>query len=348
MNRVRISASKSYDVIIGSGFVFDEAPALIKECIGGGKAAVITDSNVNALYGAKMRESLEQAGIKYEMLVVPAGEKSKSGKTYLSVLEKLAEGEYTRSDVVVAFGGGVIGDLAGFVAATYLRGVKLVQIPTTLLSFVDSSVGGKTAINLSAGKNLAGAFYQPEAVLCDYDFAGTLPPREVACGMAEIIKYGMIFDESLLRLLESGMDKHAIEVIVRCVELKKLVVERDERDNGERQLLNFGHTLGHAVEKESGYRYSHGQAVAYGMQMITRAAERVRDCKSGTAERLDALCAKYDLDTDCRYSKEKLLVHTGVDKKRKGNGITAVIPAFAGKCFLKKMTVDEWKEYVLD
>lgn len=348
MNRVHIDASKSYDVIIGSGFVFGEAPVIIKECIGDGKVAVITDSNVNALYGAKMRETLEQAKIKYEMLVVPAGEKSKSGKTYLSVLERLAEGEYTRSDAIVAFGGGVIGDLAGFVAATYLRGVKLVQIPTTLLSFVDSSVGGKTAINLSAGKNLAGAFYQPEAVLCDYDFSKTLPPREVSCGMAEIIKYGMIFDKSLLELLESGMDKHAIEVITRCVELKKSVVERDERDNGERQLLNFGHTLGHAAEKESGYRYSHGQAVAFGMQLITRAAERAGDCESGTAERLDALCARYGLEVGCRYGKEKLLAHTGVDKKRKGNDITAVIPAFAGRCFLKKMTEEEWKEYVLD
>ncbi len=346
MESIRINASTGYEVLIGKG-VLNSIGDNIKKVLPSGKLCIITDKNVDAFYGKKLQKLLTVSGFCCQKYVVEGGENSKSVTEYLNVLEFLAQNEYTRTDALIAFGGGVVGDLTGFVAATYLRGVPFIQIPTTLLAAVDSSVGGKTAVNLKSGKNLAGAFYQPALVVCDTDIFNTLPSKEYACGMAEVIKYGMIFDGKLLDLLVDGMDKHEQEIISRCVKLKKTVVEQDEFDRGARQLLNFGHTIGHAIEKISNYKYSHGQAVAMGMCLITERAVKNGLCNSVVLDLLNALVVKYALPTVCDIRLEELIEKTLIDKKRKGNNITAVIPTQKGKCELKDMTTDEWKGLIL-
>ncbi len=347
MKTITINASTKYDVIIGSG-ILSSVSEKLKNAKIHGKVCVVTDKNVDKLYFATVENSLNNGGYETYKYVVNGGEESKSGKEFLNILEFLAKNEFTRSDCLLALGGGVVGDLTGFVSATYLRGIKFVQVPTTLLAFVDSSVGGKTAINLGAGKNLAGAFYQPTIVLCDLLTKDTLPLKEFSCGMAEIIKYGMVFDSELLRLLEKGMEDNAEEIVFRCVNWKREVVEKDEFDKGERQLLNFGHTIGHAIEKESDFSFSHGQAVAIGMRIVCECAVRNGICEKVVLEKLDGLLDKYNLSKTCNIETENLISRTMVDKKRKGSEITVVLPKELGKCELKKMPLDKWKEFVLD
>ncbi len=347
MRKVCVNASKSYNVLIGEGILKD-IPIHLKELDIDGKILILTDKNVNAVYGDTVQNLLKNAGYVCEKYVVRGGEKSKSAKDFVKILEFLAKKEFTRKDVVLALGGGVVGDLAGFVSATYLRGVRFVQVPTTLLSAVDSSVGGKTAINLKSGKNLAGAFYQPELVVCDIKTLKTLPKKEYSSGMAEVIKYGCIFSEELLNLLEDGMEKHEEEVIERCVSLKKEVVEKDEHDKGERQLLNFGHTLGHAIEKQSRFKVSHGQAVAMGMKKITEKCVQKGLCDKAVLDKINLLLQKYQLNSQLKIENEKLLKRTFVDKKRSGKEITVVIPEKVGKCILKKYTLTEWEQFILN
>lgn len=346
MKKITVSASKRYDVVIDNG-VLDNVGGYLKQYNISGKICVITDKNVDALYSDKVINSLSSQGYECVKLVVKGGEKSKSGKEYLSALEFLAQNRFTRADAVLALGGGVVGDLTGFIAGTFLRGIKFIQVPTTLLAFADSAVGGKTAINLESGKNLVGVFYQPEVVLCDVNAIKTLSNEDYACGMAEIIKYGMLFDSCLLTLLNEGMDTNAKEIIARCVDLKRIVVEKDERDNGERQLLNFGHTLGHAIEKATGFKVGHGQAVAVGMQIITAKAVEKGIVDGSVQQTLTNLLNKYNLPTSTEFSIEELYEITLIDKKRKGDEITIVLPTGLGKCELKKMTLNEWKEFIL-
>ncbi len=346
MKIVSINASKSYNVLIGEG-ILNDLPKFIKELNLKGKILILTDKNVDALYGSGVKNMLENALFTCEKYVVSGGEKSKSAKDYVNLLEYLAEHKFTRSDIILALGGGVVGDLAGFVSATYLRGVKFIQVPTTLLAQVDSSVGGKTAINLKAGKNLAGAFYQPSLVVCDTLLLNTLPSVEYSSGMAEVIKYGFIFSDKLIELISQGMDKHAEEIITECITLKKNVVERDEFDKGDRQLLNFGHTLGHAIEKQSKYKIHHGIAVAMGMQLITQVSVKRGVCEQAVLQKLNGLLQQYRLDGLSPISIERLLETTLIDKKRNGNSITAVIPTKVGECILKKLTISEWKEFIL-
>ena len=222
------------------------------------------------------------------------------------------------------------------------------QIPTTLLAMVDSSVGGKTAVNLKAGKNLAGAFCQPDLVVADTDVLATLSTDDYKCGMGEIIKYGMIFDESLLNLLAKGMNDNCEEIIARCVDLKRIVVERDEQDHGDRQLLNFGHTLAHAIEKQTNFTIPHGQAVAIGMRIITDVSVKKGVCNANVLTVLDDLLDKYGLPKSIDVDNATLYKTTTVDKKRKGNFITVVLPERCGKAMLKKMTLDEWKEFITE
>lgn len=254
-----------HDVLIEHGLI-DRAGEMLAEVIKPCQTMVVTDENVAPLYSGRVMSSLLEAGFEPALVVLPAGEATKCGTQYLALLEQFAEAGLTRSDLVVALGGGVIGDLAGFAAASYLRGVAVAQIPTTLLAAVDSSVGGKTAIDLKAGKNLVGAFHLPIRVLCDPDCLTTLPPEQLAVGMAESIKYGVLFDEPLFELLEHGAPPDLTETITRCVAHKQAVVSRDFTDKGERQLLNLGHTFGHAIEACSGYTILHGEAVAIGMR----------------------------------------------------------------------------------
>ena len=270
MKSIPVQTARPYEVLVGQGLLAQSGELIAKKappCT----AAIITDDTVNILFGDAVQASLQQAGFKVCRIVFPHGEASKNMTTLSFVLEQLAGHRVTRTDLIVALGGGVVGDLAGFAAAVYLRGMRFVQLPTTLLSAIDSSVGGKTAVDLAAGKNLAGAFWQPELVLCDSDALKTLPEQYFLDGLGEAVKYGMAFDNTLLPLLQNGVASRLPELVARCVAIKAGVVAQDEHDTGERRKLNFGHTVGHAIERCSGFSISHGQAVAIGMVIITRA-----------------------------------------------------------------------------
>ncbi len=341
MKTVTVSASRNYEVKIGSGLL-DRAGTELQGLLRTDGVAIVTDSNAAPLYLGRLQKSLEAAGCQVCSFVFPAGEASKCGETYLKLLRFLAEHHLTRTDTVVALGGGVTGDLAGFAAATYLRGLGFVQVPTTLLAAVDSSVGGKTAIDLPEGKNLAGAFYQPMAVLCDLDTLDTLPDAVFREGCAEVIKYAVLFDEDLFRhLWDRGLDFDRAQVIARCVECKRDVVMADEFDTGTRQLLNLGHTVGHGIERASDYTLSHGAAVAAGMAIVSRAAANMGVCSRETAERIEKILQKFGLPTATEYPAEVLLFGMLSDKKRSGDSINLILPENIGACRIQKTPVAE-------
>ena len=265
MKTVKVSASKEYEVIIGSGLLLSAGEKIRAVAPKAEKAAIVSDDNVAPIYLEKVEKSLQAQGFQVCSFVFPHGEGSKNGRTYLEILNFMAANHISRSDLAIALGGGVVGDITGFAAATYLRGIKYVQLPTSLLAMVDSSVGGKTAIDLDEGKNLAGAFCQPELVLCDLDTLQTLSPDFFTDGCAEVLKYGVLGDRVLFdHLKERGQDFDREYVISRCVEMKRDYVCEDEFDNGVRRKLNLGHTIGHAIEKCSDYTIPHGHAVAAG------------------------------------------------------------------------------------
>lgn len=338
---IRVNTVPAYTAAIGPGLLKDCGQRL-REAVPPCHMAVVTDSIVGPLYLETVTESLKAAGYAVSTFEFPAGEESKNLSTLSDILEFLAKERLTRSDCLVALGGGVVGDMAGFAAAVYLRGVRYVQMPTTLLSAVDSSVGGKTAIDLKAGKNLAGAFLQPAAVLCDTDCLKTLPPEVFADGAAEAVKTGVLCDEGLFALFEDGTLKaDPAEVIARCVEYKAGVVERDEKEQGERKLLNLGHTVGHAIEKCSGYTVPHGHAVAAGLAIMARAAERLRWTNGPIAKRVGRCLEAQGLPVSTEFSPEALAEAALADKKRAGDSITIVVPKEIGTCELLKIPVSE-------
>ena len=336
---IQVRTAPAYSVAIGPGLLRECGPRL-RESVPLCHMAVVTDSTVGPLYLEAVKASLREAGYPVSAYVFPAGEANKNFDTLSGILEFMAEERLTRTDCVAALGGGVTGDMAGLAAAIYLRGIKYVQLPTTLLSAVDSSVGGKTAIDLKAGKNLAGAFLQPAAVLCDTDCLKTLPPDVFADGAAEAIKTGVLCDESLFALFEDGaLSTVPEEVIARCVAFKAGVVERDEKEQGERKLLNLGHTVGHAIEKCSGFTIPHGHAVAAGTAVMARAAERLGWTEEPVAARISACLANNRLPTGTDFAPEALAAAASADKKRSGDSITVVVPKRIGRCELKKMPV---------
>ena len=269
MRKLSVAASKNYDILIGNGLL-SQLGGYVKALEKIQTVALVSETTVYPLFGQAAEKSLADAGFQIKSFVFPAGEASKCADTYLKLLTFLARNHLTRTDAIVALGGGVVGDLAGFAAATYLRGIRFVQVPTTLLAAVDSSVGGKTAINLRAGKNQLGCFHQPAAVICDTDTFSTLHEREVRSGSAEIIKYGVIGDEGFFESLGEEPISARYEAVVECcVSMKRDFVARDEFDRGDRRYLNFGHTIGHAAERCSGYTLPHGYAVAMGMAAIS-------------------------------------------------------------------------------
>ena len=345
MRSIHVAASREYDVHIGPGLL-DELGIRAADVLRGRNAVIVTDSNVEPLYLDRALTSMRAAGFNAEGYVIPAGEASKCGTTYLNLVNFLAERHLTRADGLVALGGGVVGDLTGFAAATYLRGVGLIQVPTTLLACVDSSVGGKTAIDLPAGKNLCGAFYQPWLVLCDPQTIESLPDSVLSDGCAEVIKYGMLGDGNLLRRLQEVHIRDQLEAVIsRCVEMKRDVVEGDEFDTGRRQLLNLGHTFAHSIEKLSDYTIPHGSAVAVGMQIITRAAVRKGLCPRDCLDALEALLKKYKLPTETQYSPEQLAEVALSDKKRKGDTLTLVVPCAWGESALRPVPVAELADW---
>lgn len=339
MTTITISASRTYDVLIGQGLL-DSVGAHIAERIKPGIAAVISDDTVDTLYGDRVRTSLQKAGFQVVSYVFPHGEASKNITTYAAVLNFLAESKLSRSDIVVALGGGVVGDLAGFAAASYLRGIQFVQVPTTLLAAVDSSVGGKTAIDLDAGKNLAGAFCQPSLVVCDYDTLSTLPIEYFRDGCAEVIKYGMLGNPAFFHSLQETMIEDQLEtVIATCVSMKRDIVTGDEFDTGMRQLLNFGHTFGHAIEAHSQFAISHGSAVAIGMVVMTRAAVKQGLCDPSVLNDIISILNQYQLPTSTDFTAEDLYATTCSDKKISGGSIRLVVPTAVGNCTLHSIPV---------
>ncbi|MBQ3378822.1 MAG: 3-dehydroquinate synthase [Clostridia bacterium] len=347
MAAVRINAGRPYDVHVGAGLTAragELAASVLMPC----RICVITDTTVERLYLETVRKSLSDAGFSVCSYAFPAGERSKNMETLALILEFLAESGITRSDALLALGGGVAGDITGFAAGVFLRGIRFVQMPTTLLAAVDSSVGGKTAVDLKAGKNLAGVFLQPSVVICDTDAQKTLPKETLADGVAEAVKTGVLFDEELFSLFENGgfsFDKLPF-VIERCVEHKGRVVEADEFDRGERQLLNLGHTVGHAIERLSDYGISHGHAVAAGMGIISRAAAAMGICSQDTAKRIERALINNSLPVRSSYTSREISDAALSDKKRKGDEISLVVPERIGKCRLMKINVSELQSII--
>ena len=341
MNIVTVSTSKSYDVIIGTNLL-SKVGDYVKKVSKCTKVAIISDSNIWPIYGDSISNSITSSGIAVCNYVFPAGEESKSANTYISILNFLAENQITRSDMLIALGGGVVGDITGFASATFLRGIGYIQIPTSLLAMVDSSVGGKTAIDLPSGKNLVGAFSQPKLVLCDIDSLNTLPEAVFCDGCAEVIKYGILYDEDLFtHLLNYGLGFDREYVITRCVELKSTVVAQDEFDTGERQKLNLGHTFGHGIEAQSDFTISHGKAVSIGIALISKACASLGICSGETYSKILATLQKFNLPihTDC--TAEMLYNCALSDKKRFGATINLIVPKKIGSCAIQATPVTE-------
>lgn len=337
MMRIAVNTSSAYDVCIGSG-ILSQLGDTVARLTQASKVCIVSDSHVWPLYGRTVTTQLLKHGLVATQFVMPAGEEHKNTSTYCRLLEHLAENGLGRSDCIVALGGGVVGDLAGFAAATYLRGIPYVQVPTSLLAMVDSSVGGKTAIDLPTGKNLCGAFYQPTAVLCDPDVLKTLPEEEFRDGCGEVIKYALLFDPELFDLLmRDGLDFDRETIIARCIEHKRNCVQTDEFDRGQRMLLNLGHTIGHAIEKCSNYKITHGKAVSIGIATVCRGVKCADTCD------ILAVLEKFSLPTTTELAADALWKSCLSDKKRSGDQVNLIVCKAIGDCRIVPVSVDALK-----
>ncbi len=346
MQSIRIDVPDSYDVIIGGGVLADVG-AYLKNIGIKGKIAVVCDSNVAPLYLEKIEEALQAAGYDSVHFVFKAGEESKNITTLSEILEFFAENNLTRRDITIALGGGVTGDMTGFAAGIYMRGISYVQIPTTLLSAVDSSVGGKTAVDLNAGKNLAGVFIQPKTVVCDIDTLDTLSDKIYADGMAEVIKTAVLGDKELFEALEKNNPREIDEYIIsRCVSYKGKIVSEDEFEVGVRKLLNLGHTPAHSIEKLSEYKISHGSAVAMGLAIIARACVVEKTLSVSDGERIVNLIKKYTLPISCDFTSSELANVARFDKKRHGNSISIIKIRAIGDCFIEKYNLEDIESFL--
>ena len=345
MRKVRVETEPAYDVLIGSG-VLGDVGMRCALTVGGRRAIVVAGSNVFGIYGGKIINELENAGFATATYVFQAGEKAKNPETLFEIINCAAEHNLDRNDLFVALGGGVCGDLCGLAAALYYRGTAFIQLPTSLLAMVDASVGGKTAVDLPSGKNLAGAFHQPSLVLCDTDFLHTLPSENMADGMAEAIKCACLGGNEIFSVFENNTLSCMEDIIGFCVELKAKLVAKDEQDTGARRLLNFGHTLAHAIEKCSGYKISHGAAVAVGMAVMTRGCVRLGLCEQGVDERLEVLLRRNGLPTHSSIPLDELLAAARNDKKRSGEDITLILPYAAGECRLVTLPFSDFDSIV--
>ena len=340
---------RSYSIIIEKGLI-NRVSEEIRKVYKGKKIFIITDDNVNKYYGDKISNELKGSDFEVKLLSLKPGEETKNFNTLPIVYNELLDFNLTRSDLIIALGGGVIGDLAGFVASTYLRGVDFVQIPTSLLAQVDSSVGGKVAVDLDRGKNLVGSFYHPKCVLIDPEVLNTLEDRFFIDGMAEVIKYGCIKDKEFFDYLEKMENNKQLinnmEVVIhKCCDIKRQVVENDEKDKGERMLLNFGHTLGHAIEQYYNYtKYSHGEGVAIGMYVISKISEEKGLTKKGTSQRIKDILVKYNLPYELDVKIEETLEAINLDKKKLGNDLNVIILKEIGSSEIYKTTAEFLKE----
>lgn len=345
MTTISVKSQRAYDILIEDG-ILAEAGRLARERLGGNTAAIITDETVDSLYGEQLFDALSAAQYRVIKFVVPCGEASKSAANYIALLSFLAASHFTRSDVIFALGGGVAGDLAGFAAATYQRGVSYVQIPTTLLAMVDSSVGGKTAIDLPEGKNLAGAFWQPGLVICDPSLLNTLAEDELRNGLAEVAKYAILSGGSLLAALENPAALPFLDIITLCVSIKRDIVEQDERESGVRKQLNLGHTVGHAVEQLSDYGISHGFAVSIGTAVIARAAEKHGMCSAEACADILSLLRSLSLPIDTDFTAAEISAAAAADKKRSGDYLSLIVPRAVGDCVIHDIPVSKLEEFI--
>ncbi len=347
------TSQKSYPILIRKDILKSIGYEIRKNC-NNKRITLITDKNVERLYGKALMDSLMTYGFAVNTISLEPGENSKSIETLTYVYDKLLDNQMTRKDLIIAFGGGVVGDLAGFAASTFLRGINYIQIPTSLLAQIDSSIGGKVAVNLPRGKNLIGSFYHPEAVYIDSDMLRTLPKRFLYDGMGEVIKYACIKDKELFeRLIEMKTEPELFlainEIIYKCCSIKKEVVEKDEKEAGDRMLLNFGHTIGHAIEKAFNYeKYTHGEAVAIGMYSITRKSEALGITRIGTADLLKELLNKFNLPYELpEVDEDVLLKAVALDKKSENDNINLVLLNEIGDSFIKKIEKEKVSQYIL-
>ena len=344
--RLEVQTARPYSVVIENGLLDRVGELALETRKPGSKAMLISDSNVFPLYGERVQASLERAGFPVSRFVFPAGEGSKQISTVCEMYRALSENGFTRTDFIVTLGGGVTGDMGGFAAATFLRGMEFIQVPTTLLSQVDASVGGKTGVDLPFGKNLVGAFHQPAAVLTDPETLKTLPDHFFRDGMGEVIKYGCIADEPLFQALEEGKALEDLEdLLARCVRCKKELVEEDTRDTGRRMILNFGHTFGHALEKLHNFQdLTHGEAVGIGMVWACRVGERLGVTPEGTADRVLEVLKRYGLPTQDEFSWEQVVDATALDKKSDGATLRVILLPKIGESVIRPMTREALKE----
>ena len=329
---------RSYPIVIGSGVLYKIGPDLAADPVGK-RYGIISDDNVAELYGQQIITSLTEAGLACELIVFPGGEEQKNTLTVSKLASELAQRGFDRGDALIALGGGVVGDITGFLASIYMRGIPFVQIPTSLLAQVDSSVGGKTGVDIPEGKNLIGTFYQPKAVYIDIDVLKTLPPEEFRGGLGEVIKYGVIIDQAFFEFLEQNraaiMNQEPdvlVSMIYTCCEIKANVVEQDEREGGLRRILNFGHTIGHAVEAASGFQIIHGLAVSIGMHAATRLAIQAGYTQASVLKTLEKLLLAYNLPLQipAELDREEIRAYLQTDKKTVGGHIFFVLPEEIG------------------
>ncbi|EDS78188.1 3-dehydroquinate synthase [Clostridium botulinum C str. Eklund] len=353
MKELKVSLGEnSYSIFIERGLI-SSIGKKIKELPKVNKIAIVTDKNVDKFYGDKLVSQLEKNGFDVKKIVLNPGEKSKSVDVLLKTYDNLLDFNITRGDLIIALGGGVVGDLTGFAAATLLRGIPYIQIPTSLLAQIDSSIGGKVAVDLKRGKNLVGNFYHPKVVFIDPNMLQTLDTRFFYDGMAEVIKYGCIRDRNLFyNLLNYNTREELIEnmenIIYSCCNIKREIVERDEKDTGERMLLNFGHTIGHAIEKYFDFeKYTHGEAVALGMYAITKKSEEMKLTKEGTSNLIKDILTKYNLKYDIHLEdKESILNAIALDKKNKGEFMNVVLLNEIGKSFIHKIKQEKVSDFI--
>jgi 3-dehydroquinate synthase len=347
---------RSYPITIGPGILHEIGPYLKQNPIGN-RYCIVTDSNVATLYGQRLIDMLHQSGLNCEMIVFPAGEERKHMTTVATLGSEMAQKRFDRSDAIIALGGGVVGDIAGFLASIYMRGIPFIQVPTTLLAQVDSSVGGKTGVDIPEGKNLIGTFYQPQAVFIDLDVLQTLPMSEFRGGLAEVIKYGVIIDRVFFDFLATNRDEimqlqpaKLLPMIRRCCEIKAEVVEKDEKEGGLRRILNFGHTIGHAVEAASGYTLIHGFGVAIGMCAVAKLSVLSGYATAETLQPVEDLLKAYQLPTHIpdEYDRQQLKQYLQTDKKTVSGRIFFVIPEKIGSVIVTDKVQPEHIDVVLN
>jgi len=346
----------SYEIRIGKGII-DRMLLLIAKNHKAARYVMVTDSNVGRLYGQAMLDAMTQAGMKASLVEIPAGESSKNMATVMDIAARLLALGADRGTLLIALGGGVVGDLTGFIASVYMRSVPYIQIPTTLIGQVDSSIGGKTAVDLPQGKNLLGTFYQPRAVFADVKFLETLPEKEFQNGLAEIIKYGIIEDEKLFKLLEEDMEavkgrdpERLLKMIETCCRIKKSIVEIDEREQGLRRILNFGHTLGHALEASSKYELSHGEGVALGMIAAAKLSVKMQYLPEGESIRVERVIERAGLPTrmDAALATDAIISRLKSDKKKKDDVVHFILIKKIGMPFVSGSVSDRMIGDVLE